>query len=317
MKPGVKPQAVPLFNRESGQLEQETVFEAGSLQFLYADPLGQILERLLVSQPLFSRLYTRYKYPVQQHQQQIADFVARYGVDLSEAESTDFASFAAFFERRLKASARPIDPRPEHLVAVADARLLILNLQAGSLLPFKQHQLSLLEIVRNRALAQQFAQGVALVYRLAPMDYHRFCYPDAGSHGPHTHIRGRLHSVHPFSLRSGLAVFKENERQYTLLKTAHFGPVLQVDIGALLVGRIQQALPDGGNFAKGQEKGYFEWGGSTILQIFEPGRINWDPELLHWSTQGVETLVRYGSQIGKARLKQSKQEVLRDQDSPC
>lgn len=294
--------ALPLYNRHSGKVESEQVFKAKQMAFFYGHPLGRLLERRLLCRPLISKLYRWLHSRPDQAQAQIQEFVTQYGLELSELTQPleAFKSFQDFFIRQLKAEARPLPADPSALIAPADARLLAYALKGETLLTLKGRSYSLFQLLRNRSLAQQFAQGWALVYRLAPVDYHRFAYIDKGWHGPHVRLPGVLHSVHPFSLQTGLAVFSENQREYTLLHTERFGPVLHLDVGALLVGRMVQHFFKGTRFERGQEKGYFELGGSTIIQLFMPERIRLDPDILDFSAQGIETLVQYASTVGRA-----------------
>lgn len=290
-----------LYNRQSGQLETEQVYAQSSMDFLYGTRRGRLLERWLVSQRPVSWLYGRLRERPDPGQKAIRAFVEQYNIDLEELAQPleSFVSFQEFFVRHLRPGARPLPSDPHALMACADARLLALPLKRECLLPVKGRALNLDELLRNRSLAQQFSGGLALVFRLAPVDYHRFGYLDDGHHGPHVRLHGRLHSVSPLALRSGLPVWRENEREYTLLHTRHFGPVLHLDVGALLVGRIVQQQPSGGDFVRGQEKGYFEWGGSTVIQLLMPGRVQLDNDLLEMSTRGIETRVRYGMVIGR------------------
>ena len=158
---------------------------------------------------------------------------------------------------------------------------------------------SLEELVADRVITKPYDGGTCMVFRLAPMDYHRFCYLDDGSHGPVTHIRGNLHSVNPMALRQNVKVFQKNYREYCILSTHNFGEVIQIEVGALLVGKIHQHLRHGGQFFRGQEKGYFSFGGSTIIMILKPFIATVDEDISEYSRKGIETLVTYRSPIGK------------------
>lgn len=291
-----------LYNRQNGQMETEQIFEQQQMDFFYGHPLGSMIERHLLCRPIISDLYRMLRSRPLKAQAQIQDFVQTYNINLDELEQPlkAFKTFQEFFIRRLKPETRPVSKPSQCLIAPADARLLIHPLVEEILIPVKGAQYSLLQLLKNRALAHQFAQGYAFIYRLAPVDYHRFCYIDTGHHGPHTRISGVLHSVNPLSLQTGRAVFAENQREYCLLKTQHFGPVVHMDVGALLVGRIKQAFFMGTEFERGQEKGYFELGGSTIIQFFMPDRIRPDQDILKASAQGIESLVYYGSSVGRS-----------------
>ncbi|PKL75573.1 MAG: phosphatidylserine decarboxylase, partial [Candidatus Melainabacteria bacterium HGW-Melainabacteria-1] len=169
------------------------------MDFYYGHPLGRLIERGLISQPMVSALYGWLRRRPSSAAAQIKAFVETYGLDTRELalELKDFKSFQDFFVRELKAGARPLPDDSESLISAADARLLAYPLHAERLLPVKGRSYSLFELLRNRSLARQFEHGLALIYRLAPVDYHRFCYIDTGWHGPHVRLGHKLHSVHP------------------------------------------------------------------------------------------------------------------------
>lgn len=294
--------AILLYDRDTGELSAEQVFERAQMDYYYGDPVGRLVEQWLISRPAVSRLYGLLRSRPSKAAAQIEAFVSSYGIDTEEILKplSEFSTFQDFFVRELKPDARPLPADADALISVADARLLAYPLKGDRLIPVKGRAYTLFELLRNRPLAEQFADGVCLIYRLAPVDYHRFCYLDDGSHGPHVKLGRRLHSVNPLSLATGLAVFSENRREYTLLHTHRFGSVLHLDVGALLVGRIVQRHSGGGAFVRGEEKGYFELGGSTIVQLFEPGRIQVDADILDYAARGIETRVRYRMAIGKA-----------------
>lgn len=163
-------------------------------------------------------------------------------------------------------------------------------------LPVKGSQISLPELLGDAELAERFQGGVAVIIRLAPADYHRFHFCDDGVASPWRPIAGRLHSVHPIALAAGAPSFR-NRRCVTRLASRHFGELVSVEVGALCVGTIEQTfLP--GPVVRGQEKGMFHFGGSTVVLLAEPGRVELDRDLVESSLQGVETLVRLGERMG-------------------
>lgn len=291
---------IRLYDREHQGLTEETVFQVQQMKRLYNHPLGKLLERALVSRPWFSKIYPQIMTRQMPAQEQIAYFVKQYAIDTDELlyPLDHFASFNQFFIRELKPEARPMPVDSDILISPADARLLALPIQKETVYPIKGREWNLRQLLANRNLAHQFEGGQALIYRLAPVDYHRYAYIDSGSHGPQVDLPGALHSVSPIALETGLSVFTQNRRSYTLLKTRHFGPVLQMEVGALMVGRIVNHLTGQATFERGQERGYFEWGGSTIIQLFSQDAIQVDSDILAYSAQGIETLVKYRSQVG-------------------
>ncbi len=136
------------------------------------------------------------------------------------------------------------------------------------------------------------------VFRLAPVDYHRFGFVDDCQQMPVQVINGFYRSVHPLSLRRMKAVFTENRRESCVLKTRNFGEVIHIDVGATSVGKIVQQHPSGGFFQRGEEKGYFEFGGSTVILLFQPNTVKMDEDISKYAAEGIETIVRYGERIG-------------------
>ena len=154
------------------------------------------------------------------------------------------------------------------------------------------------ELLDNAALAETYRGGLCLIFRLSPDDYHRYAYPDGGTREQEVCIPGVLHTVNPIA--ADLKVYRRNARCYTLLHTAHFGDVVQMEVGALLVGRIVNHKTGTGTVEKLEEKGYFEYGGSTVILLLQRGAVQMDEDILHYSAQGIETQVRLGERIGAA-----------------
>ncbi len=291
---------IPIYNRESKRIEEEQVFERPLMDIFYGSSLGRLFTRAFLSGKAFSR-FLGYLQDRPASRRNIPAFIKKYNIDISELERplADFRSFNDFFTRKLKAEARPVDKASGILISPGDGRLLVYPIDRDLVVPVKGAAFSLEELLGFREDTGTWQGGICVKLRLAPMDYHRFCYIDDGVHGPINHIDGRLHSVSPLALRHGLKVLQGNDREYVILETKDFGKVCHVDIGALGVGRIYQHFRHGAKFHKGQEKGYFEFGGSTIILLFEPGRAMIDSDIMDYSRRDIETLVRYGSGIGK------------------
>lgn len=282
-------------DRATGRLFAERVFGEGQLGFLYGTRRGRALLRLIATRS-FSALYGLGARSGRSRAR-IAGFVESLGIDPSEAERplAEYRTLDEFFTRRLRPGARPVDEDPDHLVSPADGRAL-----AWEALPerieVKGSRADLARLLGDRELARRYAGGAGLLVRLAPADYHRFHFPDAGVAGPPRTLGGPLHSVHPIALAAG-APSLLNRRVVTRLESRGFGPVLLVEVGALVVGTIVQTHAPG-PVARGQEKGTFRFGGSTVIALLEPGRVRWDEDLLASTREGVETLVRMGTRVG-------------------
>mgnify|MGYP001256343455 CR=1 FL=1 len=292
-----QPEPLLVRDRASGQLVPERVFGGGALRFLYGTPQGLLLTRLLAARRPFSVLYGLAQRG-RLSRRRVGAFAEALGIDASEAEKPlgEYRSLDEFFARRLRAGARPIDPHPDHLVSPADGRALAWQALPARL-TIKDSQVGLRELVGEAALADELAGGPALLVRLAPADYHRFHFPAAGVAGRPRVLPGGLHSVHPIALAAG-APSLLNRRAVTRLESDRFGPLLLIEVGAMIVGTIEHTYFPG-RVEKGAEKGTFHFGGSTVLVLARAGRVVWDEDLLASTAEGLETLVRMGTRVGR------------------
>jgi len=160
---------------------------------------------------------------------------------------------------------------------------------------------SLAELLGGKEAAAPFQGGALLVSRLCPTDYHRFHFPLAGIPGEARKIKGPLDSVSPVALAAGARSLAENKRAVTILQTEKFGRVALVEVGAACVGRIVQGFVPGRPVAKGDPKGLFLFGGSTVITVFEPGRLVFAEDLAANSAKGIETYARMGDRLGTRR----------------
>lgn len=269
----------------------------GAVRFLYGTALGRLLLKGLAGRTLSKLagafLDSPFSKPL------IPVFLKNCKIDLSDYDTSGWNCFNDCFTRRLKSpELRPFSADPKDLCAPCDGLLSVYPIRAGLIMPIKQSRYSVSSLLAGDALAQQYTGGTALVFRLCVDHYHRYAYPDSGSKGPNVFVPGQLHTVRPAALEA-LPVFCENCREYTCLETDHFGPVTQIEVGAMLVGKIknhQQA----GWFSRGQEKGMFLYGGSTVVLLLQKGRAELLPELLKESAQGREVPVRMGQTLGHA-----------------
>ena len=227
----------------------------------------------------------------------IDPFVRKNGIDLSEFETESMRSFNDCFSRKIKPGLRPVDPEPEHLIAPCDGLLSISGILEDTVLHVKNSSYRLPDLLKSRRLADHYRDGLCLVYRLCVNHYHRYCYVDSGRKSRNTFIPGELHTVRPVALEK-IPVFARNCREYTLLKTENFGTVLQMEVGAMLVGRIvnydQEAYVQ-----RGQEKGMFQYGGSTIIVLLQKGRADLLPQFAGTLVSGEEIPVKMGQQVGR------------------
>lgn len=289
-------------NRATGALEEETVYGRGFMEFFYDTAPGRLLTNGLFSKPWFSRLYGLYNDSALSRRK-IPKFVASLNLDWAEVagEPGDFRSFNEFFARSLKPSARPLDPDPRVLISPADARIYVFpKINETTLLPVKGAAIPVAELLADSAAAASYVGGGAVILRLCPADYHRFHFPASGQASPWRSIPGSLHSVSPFALEKGIDVFCRNHRVAMELDSDEFGRIALVDVGALGVGAIIEVYSPG-RVERGAERGYFKFGGSSIVMLTMADRVRFDEDLVRNTESGRETLVRFGERLGVAQ----------------
>lgn len=229
----------------------------------------------------------------------IPPFVMKKHIKMEEFADAPYRSFNAFFTRPVKPESRPIDTAPEALISPCDSKLTVVPITEHTRFIVKDAEYSLAAFVGCKKLASRFEGGKVLIFRLTPDDYHRYCFPDDASLGKTRLIAGILHTVNPVSAKY-VKVYHTNTRTVTMLHTAHFGDMLQIEVGAMFVGKIVNH-PHGSQIKRGWEKGYFEFGGSTIVLVLSKDAAEIDAQILKNSEDGAETIVRYGERIGVSR----------------
>ncbi len=289
------------FNRHTGTLETEQVYGEGFLRWAYGNPLGKIALNAFVKRPIFSKWYGR-RMNTPQSAARVAPFIAEYGLDPAEFADApgSYRSFNEFFFRKLKSEARPIDADEANVVFPADGRHLGFQDAAEIEGVFvKGQKFDLTALLGDAKLAEDYRDGALVLSRLCPVDYHRFHFPVAGIAGETRLIGEPLFSVNPIALRQRLAYLWTNKRTVMKLKTERFGTVICMEIGATCVGTIQQTYTPDQPVAKGEEKGFFGFGGSSTITLFEAGTIRLDADLLESSANQIELYARMGSRMGR------------------
>ena len=228
----------------------------------------------------------------------IGRFIRKNHIRMSEYECRKYRSFNDFFTRRLKEGMRPVDREPSHLIAPCDAAVMAYPIDLRTKVYMKHSVYTIGSMLRNYSLAAQYMGGYCIVLRLSVDDYHRYCYVDSGAKGRNHFIPGVLHTVNPAVL-DHVKIYKENARSYCVIDTKNFGKVVQMEVGAMCVGRItnyhHKAI-----VRRGQEKGRFEFDGSTVVLLLRRDYVAVDDDILKNSAEGIETKVKLGERIGKA-----------------
>lgn len=278
-----------VYNRETKEIIEEKEYQKELLEFLYNTILGRILLKLWVSRPIFSKIKGYYR-KSEDSKKAIKPFIDKYDIDLQGQDYTKFNSFNEFFIRRKKFE---FEKSSGVLISPADAKLTVYKITNDLRFDIKQSNYNVFEIIEDENLSEQYKNGYCFVFRLAVSDYHRYIYIDSGKLVSIKKIKGLLHTVRPISNK--YRVFCRNSREVSLLRTDNLGDIVQVEVGALLVGCIRNNKKD--IFEKGEEKGYFEYGGSTIILLLKDN-IEIDKDILDYNSKGIEVKVNIGEKIG-------------------
>lgn len=288
-------------DRRTGEKKREKIYGHFFIQLLYGEAFfSSLLLRIVAHLSFFSRFYGwMQRRPASRRK--VRPFIEAFDVDASEfLEPVDaFQSFNDFFIRRLKPEARPLDLRDDVVILPTDARYLVFpDIDAADGFWVKGKKFSLAALLQDKALAERYRRGALVMARLCPVDYHRFHFPCHCLPGPARLINGPLYSVSPLALKKNIDYLSENKRMITTLQTKQCGTLLFIEVGATNVGSIHQTYTPDRSCAKGEEKGYFSFGGSCILLLFEPGKIQLDADLIRNAEAKIETLGLLGQSLG-------------------
>lgn len=288
---------IMLIDRKTGIKQPETVFGDRSLRFMYETLLGRSLWGFFFNTSCLSKLLGAF-YDSPLSRKSIMKLASTPGCDPEEAEKSpeEYPDFNAFFTRKLKKGARPFDAAPEIISSPADGRLFVYEgLKPDDPIPVKGALRTLNELCC--ADLQTESLSVAVI-RLAPIDYHRYHFPCACiQEDLPLIVPGKYHSVNPVALKKRPDLFVENTRQITVLKSDVFGAFRYLEVGAFGVASIVPTS-SAGSHEKMAEKGYFKFGGSTVILVFDGSRVKWDADLLENTRSGYETLIRCGENLG-------------------
>ena len=295
---------IQFIDGETGQLCAEQVYGAAWIRWLYGTRPGRLLSAL-VALPPFSRLYGWFQ-DRPGSRKKIEPFVAQFQIRMEDFLPEDGASaevpysnFNAFFTRQVKESARPFAQGLE-FPAPCDARYFAYEALNDSVsVPVKGSLFQASALLGDSEWTSCFSEGPGFIARLCPVDYHRYHYPDDGRLLAEWRIPGALHSVNPWALAERADIFMINERQVSILETERFGKLAYVEVGATCVGKIVQTH-FGERFSRGEEKGMFLFGGSTVIVIGEKGRWQIDEDLIERTQRGVETYLKMGARLAEA-----------------
>ena len=265
------------------------------LEVIYGHALTRILLRPFLS-PAVSDICGKFL-STRLSRRIIPSFVKKNHIDLGIYEKQEFDSYNAFFTRKIKAEQRPINDQKNVLISPSDGKVTAYPITQKGRFWIKHTQYSAAQLLKDERLAERYMGGWIYVIRLTVDDYHRYCYVADGRKSRQRKIRGVLHTVNPVA-NDYYPIYKMNSREYCLLKTKELGTILLMEVGALMVGKISNHEEDSAQVKRGDEKGMFEFGGSTIVVMTEPGMAEPDKDIIHNTKAQAETLVKMGEPIG-------------------
>jgi phosphatidylserine decarboxylase len=293
---------IQFIDRESKENKTEDVYGQRAIEFLYGNKSA--LSKLvctLISKITFFSVFYGFLQKTKSSKNKIRSFIKKYNIDTNEfLDPVDsFKSFNDFFIRKLKKEARPIASGSNVAIIPADGRYLFYeDVEKVDGFVVKGKKFDLKKLLQNETLANKFKDAGLVIARLCPLDYHRFHFPfDSFVHESQS-IKGPLYSVNPLAIKQNIDIFTENKRSFTLLKTAGGKEVVFMEVGATSVGSIFQTFLPNHFVKKGDEKGYFSFGGSTLVLLFEKGSITFDNDLLNASKEHREIYCKFGQSMG-------------------
>jgi len=277
--------------------EDRLVIEKGdsrTLKFLYRNAVGRTVLKILI-RPTVSKIVGWFM-DTRLSTIAIKRFVEKNNINLDEYEDKKYTSYNDFFTRKIKEECRKIDMNKKSLISPCDSRLTAYKIDDNSIFHIKDSYYTVEDLLKNKTLAKKYKGGYCLIFRLCVDDYHRYCYIDNGKKEENTFIKGVLYTVRPIALEK-YNIYKENSREYTILNTENFGNVIQIEVGATMIGRIKN-YHENYTFTKGEEKGMFLFGGSTIVLLLEKGKVDINKKIIDNTKSGYETIVKLGEKIG-------------------
>ena len=291
---------IKVYNRKTKTYDIEQVAGLKYINWSYSSPVGKSFVELFVKKKMFSKVYGNYC-DSSLSKKKIQPFIDEFNIDMSLCNKNinEFENFNDFFARTLTNEARPIDFSEDILISPGDGRLSAFeNIDLDNVVQIKGFTYSLRELIDDPKVAEEFKGGTCLILRLCPTDYHRFHFVDNGTCGETKKISGFYYSVNPIALNNISELFCKNKREWSLFNSDNFGKILHVEVGATCVGTILQTYTPGKRVTKGEEKGYFKFGGSTTILFFKKGMVKVDSDIVEQTKLGFETKVNMGETIG-------------------
>ncbi len=284
-----------IFDRANKVYYSEKIMAEKPTLFLYRNPLGRFFLKHFIIKKTASELAGLY-YNSFLSKPKINEFINNYKIDMRLYHKKKYKCFNDFFIRKMKKSSLNINKNPRSLISPCYSKLSVFNISDELIVNIKGCDYTVASLLKDSELANEYKNGLCLVFRLTVDDYHRYSFFDNGIAGKNVKIPGVYHTVGTIS-NGVYNVYSENSREYTELFTENFDKVVFMEVGALMVGKIRNK-PDVTKFFRGDEKGYFCFGGSTIILFLKENTVLIDDDILELSKNGTEVKVRLGEKIG-------------------
>lgn len=278
----------------AGKITRERSAQDRFLEYMYRRKAGRFLLLPLVSSPV-SKLAGKFL-DSKISRILIPPFIKKNSIDLNEYEKKEYASFNEFFKRGLRIGAREIEMDPSIFISPCDSRLTVCKISGKQQFKIKHTRYTVESLLKSKKAAKAFCGGYIWIFRLCVDDYHRYIYTDSGNVCRNVRIPGTYHTVNPVA-NDYFPIYKENTREYVLIRSDHFRTIAQMEVGALLVGKIENRR-NVKSIQRGQEKGNFAYGGSTVILLTQKDAVLPDSDLLKNTMRGIETKVRLGERVG-------------------
>jgi phosphatidylserine decarboxylase len=291
---------IKYFNREENFTQVEMVYGDAVVRWLYNSASGNLLSHILCKAPI-SKGYGLIQSNSLLSKNKVKPFVQKFSIKLDEYEDQEFKTFNDFFIRKFKPGKRSFTQIAGEMPAFSEARYFgYEEITDKTQIPVKGIYLQSKDLIANEKWNKTFEGGPLMIARLCPVDYHRFHFPDDGEVLDEYRVKGLLHSVNPIALKKKEDIFITNERHVSILKTKNFGKIAYIEVGAICVGKIVQSYK-GTSFRRGDEKGYFLFGGSTVIIVGEKGMWKPSSDILNYTAKKMETYIKLGQPVAQLR----------------
>lgn len=274
-------------------MKDNTQEKSGILKFLYNTVPGRMVLKLITS-PTISKIGGAYMDSAVS-KIHIKGFIKNNSIDMTQYEKEEYKCFNDCFTRKIVKENRPVDMDKEAFISPCDGQLSAYKISENSDFYIKGSYYTVKELLEGSSKADMYTSGICLVFRLCVDNYHRYCNVDDGKIIENKSIKGRLHTVRPIALNR-YPVFIQNSREYTIIETENFGCISQIEVGALMIGKIKNHQKEG-VVQKGSEKGMFLYGGSSIVLLLEKDKVKIPQTIFDDTEKDIETPVKYGEKI--------------------